>query len=57
MWLFNKKPKTVGTLRIDRSDPDDAPYIFLELEADPQVLEHESYITLRVSRENYISQK
>ena len=55
-WLI-KKPKTVGTLRIDRSDPDDAPYIFLELAIDPQVLEHESYINLRVSKENYVSQK
>ena len=55
-WLF-KKPKTVGTLRIDRSDPDEAPYIFLELKVNPEVLEHESYVNLRVSRENYISQK
>ena len=30
-WDHMKKPKTVGSLRVDRTDPD-GPYLFLELE-------------------------
>ena len=47
---------TVGTLRIDSSDPDDGPYVFLELKADPSILNHDDYIMLKIDRTNYISQ-
>lgn len=55
-WPF-KKPKVVGDLRIDRSDPEEPPYVFLELAVPPETLEHESYITMRVVKKNYLSQK
>lgn len=47
----------VGTLRIDRSDPDDQAYMFLELTEHPEVVSRKKYVMLKVSNENYISQK
>lgn len=44
-----------GTLRIDRSDPDSDPYMFLELtESLPSVM-RKRYVVFRVNLENYIS--
>lgn len=51
------KSKTIGTLRVDRSDPDDLPYLFVELSTDPRCLTHDRYVTMKVSTENYISQQ
>lgn len=51
---YSKNP--IGTLRIDSSDPD-GPYLFLELETDPNVLKKEKYVTLKVDTKSYISQK
>lgn len=53
--LVRNKP--VGTLRIDRSDPDDGPYLFLELGVGIHHIEHKKQVVLRVNNENYISQK
>lgn len=52
--IYSKKP--IGVLRIDSSDPD-GPYLFLELETDPNVLKKEKYVTLKVDTKSYISQK
>lgn len=49
--------KPVGTLRVDQSDPDDNPYLFLELSEDPKKLPNQKYIILKVNIENYISHK
>ena len=44
-----------GTLRVDRSDPDSEPYMFLELtESLPSVM-RKKYVIFRVNLENYIS--
>ena len=44
-----------GALRIDRSDPDSEPYMFLELtESLPSVM-RKKYVIFRVNLENYIS--
>ena len=51
------KEKPIGTLRIDQSDPDDNPYLFLELETSPDVLKQRKTVMLKVNVENYISQK
>lgn len=48
---------SVGTLRIDRSDPNDVPYLFLELSTTPNAVGKKKYVMLRVSNDNYISQK
>lgn len=54
---INHHHKPVGTLRVDQSDPDDNPYLFLELSEDPKKLPNQKYITLKVNIENYISHK
>lgn len=49
-------PKVVGNLRVDRSDPDDRPYLFLEIfPGKRDSILTDDYITLRIRRENYIS--
>lgn len=49
--------KPVGTLRVDQSDPDAGPYLFLEIPEDPTKLPNQKYITLKVNIENYVSHK
>ena len=49
--------KPVGTLRVDQSDPNDNPYLFLELSEDPKKLPNQKCIILKVNIENYISHK
>lgn len=53
---INMKPKTTGTLRI-YSDPDDGPYLFVELKSDPMNVMKEKFVTFDVNPEDYISQK
>lgn len=45
----------VGTLRIDRSDPSDQPYMFLELARNVGDITGKKYVILNVSTKNYIS--
>lgn len=47
----------VGTLRIDRSDPNEPPYMFLELDKGVGDISRKKNVILKVSNENYISQK
>lgn len=50
-----QKRKKIGALRMDRSDPNEAPYLFLEL--DPNGMEKINRfktVMLRVRLENYI---
>lgn len=47
--------KTIGSLRIDRSDPSEPPYLFLEVEKNPDALEHGRMVVLRVRKENLVS--
>lgn len=46
----------VGTLRVDTSDPDDNPYMFLELSKNVSDVTSRKSVILKVSTENYISQ-
>lgn len=46
-----------GTLRVDTSDPDDNPYMFLELSKNVDAVTSNKCVILKVSTENYISQK
>ena len=54
--LGKNKRKSIGTLRVDSSDPD-GPYLFLELETDPDFIKKEKYVLLKVDTKSYISQK
>lgn len=53
---LRNKPKTKGTLRI-YNDPDDGPYLFLELTSDPNDVMKEKFVTFDVNPRDYISQK
>ena len=50
--VFHRRP--VGNLRIDRSDPTDTPYLFLELSSDVGRFLHKKYVVLRVRAENFL---
>ena len=52
-----RRQKPIGTLRMDESDPEYGPYLFLELETDPSVIKRMNRVTLKVNVKNYISQK
>ena len=46
----------IGNLHVDNSDPDGT-HLFLEITCDPNVLENESYVLLKVDKSNYLSQE
>lgn len=46
-----------GVLRIDHSDSDEPPYLFVELKGDPSNLEHGRYVRFWVNKSNYVSPK
>ena len=48
-------PKTIGSLRVDQSDPNEQPYLFLELEQSPEIIKRAKYVTLKVNVKNFIS--
>lgn len=49
--------KKSGTLRIDHSDPQDGPYLFLELEKGIHNISKRHCILLEVKLKNYYSHK
>lgn len=57
LTILVTRKRPIGRLRIDRSDPDDQPYMFLELYKNVGDISDEKRVTLDVSNENYISQK
>lgn len=50
------KKHSVGTLRIDNSDPD-GPYLFLELSTNIPSFSKKKQVTLNVLDESYLPQK
>ena len=60
-WIFSVRQKMrprqepVGTLVVDRSDPD-GPFLFLELGSSVERIEREETVLLRVERRKYLSQ-
>ncbi|WP_204791890.1 beta-lactamase induction signal transducer protein [Oscillibacter sp. CU971] len=49
------RARTIGLLRVDRSDPSEPPYLFLEVEKNPDALQHGRLVVLRIRKENLIS--
>ena len=48
----------MGSLRVDESDPDSGPYLFLELDrSGADAIYKQRYVRLRVELKNYISHK
>lgn len=55
-FIFRDKP--IGSLRVDQSDPDSEPYLFLELSPDgADEIYKKKCVSLRVDLKDYISQK
>ena len=48
--------RPIGDLRVDHSDPTDAPYLFLELDAgtDVNTIVRSKYATFRVKVKNFL---
>jgi hypothetical protein len=57
LTVLATRKRPIGTLRIDRSDPNDQPYMFLELYKNVGDIGNQKQVTLDVSNENYLSQK
>lgn len=55
LYAIAIKTASVGTLRIDQSDPEDSPYLFLELKKNVNNIASNKYVIMEVKRENYIS--
>ena len=53
--VTRKKP--IGTLRIDESDPNEEPYIFLELNRDVSSVRTKKRVMLAVLDKNYLPAK
>ena len=51
--LFGRK--AIGCLRVDQSDKDEAPYLFLELTKNIPTFRHKKFVVMRVKNENFIS--
>lgn len=51
------RPKVMGVINVDRSDPADGPYLFLELTESVNDLSSKKYVTFKVENKNYISPK
>ena len=58
MYIFmrTRRPKIVGELMIDYSDPD-GPYPFMALNTDFSAVEGSLFIALRVQKTNLLSRK
>ena len=48
--------RSVGTLRVDQSDPTEQPYLFLELDKPVESVINKKYVLFRVNKQNFISQ-
>ena len=48
------RTKSVGSLRVDISDSDDSPYLFLELSKDIEEIYRKKYVMFKVSLKNFI---
>ena len=48
--------RSVGTLRVDQSDPTEQPYLFLELDKPVETVTNKEYVLFRVIKKNFISQ-
>ena len=49
--------RSVGTLRVDQSDPTEPPYLFLELDKPVETVINKKYVLFKVIKKNFISQE
>ena len=55
-FLICLAARSIGTLRVDQSDPTEQPYLFLELDKPVENIVKEKYVLFRVRKKNFISQ-
>lgn len=55
IYAYAHKTTPVGILRVDRSDPSDEPYLFLELNQPVDMVTNKKVVTMLVKHENFIS--
>ncbi len=54
----NLNQRSIGTIKMDTSDPDSPPYLFAEFEPDGfETLQHSEYVIMKVDLKGYLSQK
>lgn len=46
--------KTIGKLRVDHSEPDEPPALFLEMNTDPDSIVNKPYVVLSVEAKDFI---
>lgn len=52
------RDRVTGTLRVDRSDPDSGPYLFLELsQHGAESIQKKKYVILKVDLKDFVSHK
>jgi len=51
------RDRPVGDLRVDHSDPDDGPYLFLKLDTDVASIMNKSRVVLRVKVKDFLPHK
>lgn len=56
LGTINEHKNAIGNLRVDHSDPDSQPYLFLELKKGVPSVMNERYVTLRVMVKDFVSQ-
>ena len=56
VFLICLATRSIGTLRVDQSDPTEQPYLFLELDKPVESVINEKYVIFRVNKKNFISQ-
>ena len=56
VFLICLATRSIGTLRVDQSDPTEQPYLFLELDKPVESVINKKYIVFRVNKKNFISQ-
>lgn len=52
-----RRRKPIGSLRVDASDPDDGPYLFLELTKPVSDVSKRKRVTLTVDTDDYLPRK
>jgi hypothetical protein len=57
IYAIAVKTASVGTLRIDHSDPEDSPYLFLELKKDIAFISSKQYVIVKVNLKDHFSQQ
>lgn len=55
--LFVRKKYIIGNLRIDHSDLEDEPYLFLELKSDVDSVINKKYVIMKVQIKDFIPHK